>query len=107
MAENNHRRRSGDNGVLSDQTKVTLRFAVSVGFIVAFGFVGWHNLDKSIAQLRQDFEYQMTDLRSCMEREMGDRWSRTDDRVFMDQFSNSNDLRMPLHRPVTPVGSRM
>ena len=51
----------------------------------------------SLLNLRQDVIKMNKDLREYVDMKASDRWSKTDDELFMLKYTNTNNLRMPVH----------
>ena len=93
MAETN-----GSKTTLSQETKVSLKLVVPFVVAIIGGVLAYADISYSL----KDVQRQILELQSSIDDGMKDRWTRTDDRRYMEDFFRENPSLTPVkHRRVT------
>lgn len=89
----------GNNGngrtAITPKTKISLQLVIPLLAGVAMGTGAWLDLRWQIATLRTEIRNRTTD-----------RWTKTDDGVYMRDFAYANSLRMPEHQRAQEVSEK-
>lgn len=86
------------------ESRITIRFAIACGVFLTSAIVGSNRLLSRMDsnQLKTDFRFEtletkINDLQKSIGDNMGDRWTRADDKHYMADFANENGLKAPRH----------
>ena len=62
--------------------------------------VSWNNIQNSIDDMRKELIDSRTDLKVYVDHKSADRWAKTNDKLFMEEYSRRNKLTMVPHTKI-------
>ena len=60
----------------------------------------WNNIQQSIDGMKKEFIDSRQDLKIYIDHKSADRWAKTNDKLFMEEYSRQNNLVMIPHTKI-------